>query len=137
MTRDHARTENLSIYFFVCFFKVWRGNFLRVWKNYHDSQLHHSKSKWLMAWFSDLLSTCISKVLTSKELLGPQNFYKSGHSDLSKVIPKQLVAKLRRDTALQSSCSQLYRNPWITYFSVLRVFQLKSGLYDADPLSHK
>lgn len=90
-----------------------------------------------MALFADLLSTCISKMLTSKELLGAQNFYKSGHSDLSKVIPKQLMTKVRRDTALQSPSSQLHRNTWKTHVGVLRAFQLKSGLYDAGTLLHK
>lgn len=110
---------------------MWGGNFLRVWKNYHNLQLHQNKSKWLMAWFSNLLSTCISKMLTSKESLGAQDFYKSGQCDLSKVIPKQLMTKLRTDTALQSPSSELNRNPWKPHFSVLRVFQLKSGLHDA------
>lgn len=74
-------------------------------------------------------------MLTSKESLGAQDFYESGQCDLSKVIPKQLMTKLRTDTALQSPSSQLNRNPWKPHFSVLRVFQLKSGLYDAGIFS--
>lgn len=136
MARDHERSENNSSRTFPFYFFL-RGNFLRVWKNYHDSQLHHSKSKWWMAWFSDLLSTCIFKMLTSKELLAAQNLHKTGHSDLSRVTPKQLMTKLRRDTALQSPSSQLHRNAWKTHPSVSRAFQIKSGLYDAGSLWHK
>lgn len=38
MARDHERSENNSSRTFPFYFFL-RGNFLRVWKNYHDSQL--------------------------------------------------------------------------------------------------